>query len=126
MLRNCRTLGGERQSIIVHCRVMRIGCHISVSAMGMDGNGTIVGLNDPYIQTAQCLLNIAAALAEEGASMTNIVSTRVYVTNADHWRKIEEAYADIFRTFCAGTKIEVRRLLLPDILVKIEIDAVVA
>ncbi|BFU96093.1 MAG: hypothetical protein NTNFB02_28150 [Nitrospira sp.] len=126
MLRKSRTLNGERASILAYCRVMRIGSHITVSAMAMDGNGDIVGPNDPYIQTAQCLRNIEAALAEEGASLADVVKTRVCVADSDHGVKINRAYDAVFRRFFSAARIEVRRFMLPEILVEIEVDAVIA
>jgi enamine deaminase RidA (YjgF/YER057c/UK114 family) len=108
-----------------YCHVVRIGPCIHVSTSAIDGKGDSVGLNDPYVQTAQCLRNIGMALAREGVSMADVVRMRVYVVNTEHQRKIETAYADVFRRFFSSARVEVRCFMLPETLVKIEIDAVV-
>jgi enamine deaminase RidA (YjgF/YER057c/UK114 family) len=91
-----------------------------------DSNGNIVGRGDPYAQTRQVIANIEQALAAAGALLSAVVRTRIFVTDISQWEAIGRAHGEAFSKIRpAATMVEVRRLIDPDILVEIEVDAVI-
>jgi enamine deaminase RidA (YjgF/YER057c/UK114 family) len=117
--------GGKWESLVGYSRAVRVGSRVSVSgSTAADNEGNIVGPNDAYTQTVQAILNIESALKEAGASLENVVRTRMFVTDISKWQDYGRAHGEFFGTIrpCA-TMVEVRALIHPGMLIEIEADA---
>ena len=119
--------GSPWESIAGYSRAVRIGPHIFVAGTtASDSQGQVVGGDDPYRQTIYILEKIQAALGQAGAEMKDVVRSRMFVVNVDHWEAIARAHNEFFHQVRpAATLVEVNRLIDPAMLVEIEIDALI-
>lgn len=120
--------GAKWEDIVGYSRAVRVGNMIEVAGTtAVDERGEIVGVNDPYEQTKYILAKIESALIEAGASMKDVVRARMFVTDISKWEEIGKAHGEFFKDIKpAASMIEVKGLINPELLIEIEITAVLS
>lgn len=127
MARQNISTGGPWEAKIGYSRAVRTGSSVYVSGSTAMTPSGLVGKGDPYAQTIQTFKTIEAALKQAGASLNDVVRTRIYMANIDQWQEVGRAHGEIFGNIRpATTMVEVNRLIDPDMLVEIEADAIIS
>ena len=118
--------GTRWESIVGYSGAVKIGPYVHVSrTTATDKAGNIIGIGNPYTQAIQIIKNIQTALQAVNATLKDVVRTRIYVTDINNWEKIGQAHLEFKGINPACTLVEVSHLISPEILVEIEVDAII-
>jgi len=119
--------GGPWEATVGYSRAVRVGDHIFVAGTtSTNADGTVYGVGDPAAQVRRCFEIIAAALTEAGATLEDVVRTRMFVTDISRWEEYGRAHGEVFAAIRpAATMVEVAALISPEHMVEIEVDAMI-
>jgi enamine deaminase RidA (YjgF/YER057c/UK114 family) len=119
--------GTPWEAVVGYSRAVRVGNVVHVSGTtASDEQGNVIGIGDPYAQAVYILRKIERALKEAGATMADVVRTRMYVTDISKWEDIGRAHGEFFANIRpVSTMVEVRKLVSPELMVEIEVEAII-
>ncbi|MFC5450147.1 RidA family protein [Paenibacillus aestuarii] len=118
--------GSPWEPEVGYCRALRVGSRIEVAGTTAVKDGVVVGAGNPYEQAKFILQTIESALQALGGQMSDVIRTRMYVTDISKWEEIGRAHGEFFRDVQpVATMVEVKALIDPQLLVEIEAEAVV-
>lgn len=126
MERKLISSGAKWENIVGYSRAVKVGNMIEVAGTTAIENDEIIGKNDAYLQTKFIIQKIEKALKDAGASLKDVIRTRIYVTDISRWEEVGRAHGEFFREIKpASTMVEVKGLVHPDMLVEIEVSVVI-
>ena len=119
--------GAKWEDIVGYSRAVKIGNIIEIAGTTSVEDGKVIGVNDAYLQTKVILQKIERALIETGASLKDVVRTRMFVTDISKWEEVGRAHGEFFRDIKPVTSmVEVKALIDPEMLVEIEATAIIS
>jgi enamine deaminase RidA (YjgF/YER057c/UK114 family) len=127
MSKQIYTEGSPWEPIIGYARAVRIGNTVEISGTTATVNGEVVGKDDVYIQTKTILQKFEKVLEELGASMNDVVRTRIFCTDISQWEKIGKAHGEFFSEIKPATGMyQISKLISDELLVEIEATAIIS
>ena len=118
--------GAQWENVIGYSRAVRIGNVVEVAGTTAVDGDKVIAPGNPYEQTKYALQKIERALKTAGAKLSDVIRTRIYVTDISKWEEIGKAHGEFFSQIKpATTMVEVKALISPDLLVEIEATAIV-